>query len=994
MEMTRSLIGPYFLHFFLPLLFCLVGFFNAQGQEATFWQLSDEEGLPSMTVYEILQDDLGYIWMGTENGIYRYDGQSFKSFSDPLLKDNTILKVRKDKWNRIWFINLSKQLAYIEEERVILFPQDSILSSAKISNLCVGENVLWLFSETTSGHEHSILNYQLYSEKQPVFNTRFDHDCAPVNPMESLGDQLSILKLNTDSLRVLKHLTANKSIIKTETSQHFFKRSTSHSIFSHFQGYTLMAIKNRTQDLKIIAVSNDQIIELASFKTAIKVNNLKVIDNTCWIVANNGLWSFPLSSPLKTSIPTQVLHDVNANDIIKDREGNYWVSTTSQGLKIYPSLDTKTLNTKEGNLPNNEVYCLYYDAQKNQIISGHNDGKIAIHHLHKKSKIIDLKLKGRVLDISKVPQNSFSIIVDDGIISLDKNFNPYSLQTNVNLSGRKTALADQKGRIWHGSSTRAEYYSNEKKVSQSVVILDKRTYAIVQDVHQKIWLGTIEGLYCFQDSLYPFLTNNIHEKYYVTSIAQAPDSTLWVSTKSDGILAIKNDCILHRYTLKDGLASNQCKKVFSDSTHLWIATNKGLNYLHYETGIMGWINKTDGLPSSEIYDVLVAKNEVWAATPKGIVHFPTNLKHLNETPPPIAITSLKIWEKEYPLDSIIHLKHHQNSLQLSFVGLGFKAKNAITYKYKMQGLDQDWIYTNTPSIRYPAVNPGDYRLAVYAINEDGIQSLQPATLRVSIAEAWWQQWWLQLIILLLLLVAVFFFSQNHFLKQEEHRKTQDKIKQLKQEALQAQMNPHFIFNVLSAIQNSLTVNKQEQAMLYLSSFSKLIRSIFDYSKRREITLEEEIDFLKHYLNLEKLRFKNKIKVDFIIEPELEEYLYFTKIPPLLLQPLVENAFKHGLFHKEENGYLLLRFSKEKTCLQFTIEDNGIGREKSKTINSKKQQYQSHHSSGLQTIEERLKIINQKNLPSDFPAFQIEDLYHQQEAIGTRIIVSIYHQNFN
>src|SRR5690606_8791202 len=190
-----------------------------------------------------------------------------------------------------------------------------------------------------------------------------------------------------------------------------------------------------------------------------------------------------------------------------------------------------------------------------------------------------------------------------------------------------------------------------------------------------------------------------------------------------------------------------------------------------------------------------------------------------------------------------------------------------------------------------------------------------------------------------------------------------RLVEVKSQALQTQMNPHFIFNALNAIQQYLTDFDQEKAMSYLAKFARLIRLILEQSKKKTISLESELELLNLYLMLEKLRFKENVEVYLNLPDDIEKEKSEIYLPPLLIQPIIENAFKHGLFHKEGKGRLDITFSKSGKYLKCTIEDNGVGR--AATLEKNKWRKKGEHkSSGLDTTTERLQLLhaNDPNAP--------------------------------
>ena len=217
-------------------------------------------------------------------------------------------------------------------------------------------------------------------------------------------------------------------------------------------------------------------------------------------------------------------------------------------------------------------------------------------------------------------------------------------------------------------------------------------------------------------------------------------------------------------------------------------------------------------------------------------------------------------------------------------------------------------------------------------------------------------------------------------RQEE---LQHKAKELEMQALRAQMNPHFIFNCLSSINRFILKNESEPASDYLTKFSRLIRMVLNNSKRELISLDDELEMLQLYLEMERMRFKYSFdyKISFKNETDFENVF----IPPLLLQPFAENAIWHGLMNKEGPGHLTVLLSKEDSKLTCIIEDNGVGRAKAAELKSKSAERKK--SLGLQITKERLSLLNGDSIETTF--FEVEDLFDDKgNALGTRVILKI------
>jgi hypothetical protein len=212
---------------------------------------------------------------------------------------------------------------------------------------------------------------------------------------------------------------------------------------------------------------------------------------------------------------------------------------------------------------------------------------------------------------------------------------------------------------------------------------------------------------------------------------------------------------------------------------------------------------------------------------------------------------------------------------------------------------------------------------------------------------------------------------------------QQRAKELEIQALRSQMNPHFIFNCLNAINRFILGHETEAASDYLTKFSRLMRMIMNHSRHSVISLAEELEVLQLYLDMERLRFKDAFDYNIVMEEELDaEDIH---IPPLLLQPFVENAVWHGLMHKQERGMLTVTLRAESDMLTCIIQDNGVGRQKAGMLKSKSAQ--KHKSMGLQITAERLNLLTGSDAPGHF--FNIEDLYDEEgRPAGTRVVLKI------
>ncbi len=396
----------------------------------------------------------------------------------------------------------------------------------------------------------------------------------------------------------------------------------------------------------------------------------------------------------------------------------------------------------------------------------------------------------------------------------------------------------------------------------------------------------------------------------------------------------------------------------------------------------------NGLLTNEVNYIIKFKDKLWLAHNNGISVFNPNGIQDNKTPPPVYITSIMVNEVNLSTNKHIILTHDENYLTINYNGLSFKDPGHIEYKHKLEGLDTNWIYTNYTSVNFQGVSPGKYRFVVYAKNNDEHWSTTPAAFEFVIEPAWWQTWWFKLLIVLAIisLSILAFIYRLKLVEKRERLKTLQltRLSNAELKALRSQMNPHFVFNAINSVQYFITNNDPASSQKYLSKFAKLIRYVVDNSKPAAIPLSRELEALNLYLDLESLRFENKFEYNIIINDNVD--IDNIQIPSMLIQPFVENAIWHGLMHKESKGKININISLKDQGIICIIEDNGIGRKRSREI-IKEKNNEFHKSVGMSITQERLDVINQKN-NSNFTINVIDLEDGNGKSIGTRVELNL------
>lgn len=471
-----------------------------------------------------------------------------------------------------------------------------------------------------------------------------------------------------------------------------------------------------------------------------------------------------------------------------------------------------------------------------------------------------------------------------------------------------------------------------------------------------------------------------------------------------------------------------------DGQYLWITSQNGLLRYNYRNNSIKEYNTSHGLPHSFSFGLLRDdRNELWVLSIGGISvydrtldQFKTRLRFasssymeafgsaiklangkmvfhagnrffvIDPSQPYTADSSYQLVLQEMQVNNspvnfseaklLSSLSHSENRILFRFGLLDFEKSNEFTYWYLLKGLEKDWTSNGKQAeLLFNSLPPAKYELLVKVTDAAGKQVSNILQLPFSISPPWWQTWWFRLLLVSAVAATIYYLFRRRLNTVRQKAAIQQQLAELEGKALRAQMNPHFIFNSLNAIQECIVSGKVDAAYGYLARFSKLLRMVLNNSEKNLVTLQEETDMLEIYLKLEALRFKNNFTYEINIAENVEPEMCM--IPPLLLQPYIENAIWHGLLHKEGNKTLKIDCEEREGKLCCIITDNGIGRKKSAEIKAAKLGVDNFESRGMQLSKQRIKILNQQQ-KNNF-SVSIEDLYSDDNsAAGTRVIVEL------
>lgn len=967
--------------------------FPCYGQEITVKHFTENDGLPSSTVYSAFEDKQGFLWFATPAGVSRFDGRKFINYShNDGLGENEILRIAEDSKNRVWFLGLNGTLSYFLNGRFFNSGNDGVL--AQVSHT----NSFFNFFEDKYGRLWfmTLFGCQVIdNEKTFYFKTVLDSVNAPAAMLNASGPGIYLLGRHKIATR--EYILYNENKIQYIPARYtpFYANGytylhDSSILFKSVEG--VVRQKDTAQTL---------ILPLDKRLTDIDMKGLLLSsDSLLWLsFTGEGLYCYNyknLSAP-----PKIFLKKTLTVNVIEDHEGNIWVGTLNDG--VYE------INNWHGNVRNYTINSgiteanTYSVAEDNEhtLYAGMPKGKAAIIGHESIQQVLlnpSTTSNDRILKI--LPAHGCILFVTDEGMIYFKNKERINYQIpsgyyyaqmersrvfaakDVCLYKQGIAICESR-RILVDTGFFMRSYLHSMMANIDPV--SERKFCVFADKKNTLWYSTTSGLWSWDGEKkisHPRVNQLITEK--IISISETLDSTLVLATYGHGTLFYKNGKVQAILNEKNGLANNICKRVFVHKDLIYVATVKGLTRAKYNNGRFYSIrqyNTSNGLVSNDINDVYANDTDICVATEGGITVVNANANEQAVTAPPLFITTVKCNDSVFSTGKSYHLNYKQNRLHFEYIGISYRAANDIHYQYRLNN-GQEWIATDNTSLDFPYLPPGRYRFQLRARILNGPWS-GVKTFVFIIRPPFWRTWGFIIpgIILSILLVGliVYLRIRKVHARHNEELKIKNQIVTLEQQALQAMMNPHFIFNVMNSIQHYINNNNAHEANIYLSDFARLIRMNLDISAKRHIPLDEEIAYLELYLSLERLRFGNRLTYEVYVDPEIDTDE--TVIPVMLLQPFIENALWHGILPMKGNGHVKLDIRKDKEhMLKIEITDNGVGMPAADGGNDKK--IKTHESKGMKMTRHRLDLIGK--ISGHKLYLNLHDAFPGQENKGTKV----------
>jgi len=977
-------------------------------QQVSFRNFSVDDGLAQSQVYCLVQDHKGYLWLGTRGGgLSRFDGRNFQTYTETNgISSNYISALFQDSKKNL-LVGTNNGLTVYNGTRFVRIKspgsQNGFVVNAFSSD---GEGKVWVASNrgiySFEGNQLKKQNQLLKLDNQSVNSLVFKDSDLWFGTNSGLY-QVQHYRSNP---KVIFHGKANKVMQNAITCVRLDQKG---NLWIGTYGDGAYSYNGR----KFFRID----LRHELYRTTV-FDVFPDDDGTIWFATlSAGLVNYNGNTKaFKAFNQTDGLSNNHVRAILKDRWGDFWLGTSGGGISQLAGKRFSHFTTTAG-LGGSFVYSVYRDS-RNRLWMGTGQNGVSVfengsfRQYNKTNGFDAIKVKA----ITEGENGRLFFGTEgQGIGMLSGETFSWMKRTKGFFIKQLARGGD--GIIWSATAgngllrIQADGSSFEEILVKRGCIENRLTCVFV-DSKGMVWYGSeSKGVGCYNPQTKKHRYFN-EEKGLVSNaircITEDKQGRIWVGTAGSGLNAISPESgkVIETVGLKDGLTSaNSYLMVCNDVGNLMVGSESGLDQLTFSSGLKVTraihYGRGEGFLGVETCQNSVWKDvdgRIWFGTINGLTAYNPKTKQRNTCPPVLSINDVQLFYESlgkagyaanigpWRTFKEISLPYDQNHLSFLFKGIDLRNPEGVEYSWKMKGFDERWSpWTKEQRIVYSNMPSGTFTFLVRARNEDGVYSEKPVSFEIVVATPFWRTPWFIFLEIIAGILVVWLLTKAQTARirkkafaAQEKAEMELNLMELEQKALRLQMNPHFIFNALNSIQSLIGTENETKARYFLAKFSRLMRQILDNSGKATISLEEEIATLENYLLIEQFCTGSKFEYD--ITTELRTEADYIQLPPMLVQPFVENAIKHGFrftADDKRNGIITISFVEEQNGIRCIIRDNGIGREASAKLKAVSTDG-THESKGLSVTQERLELLGEKR------SVHIIDLYENGKSSGTEV----------
>jgi len=1012
---------------------------NAQYEEKDFVHYTVKEGLSENYITCLIQDSRGYMWIGTDIGLNRFDGHAFKIFFQgtktlPLLS-GTISKLKQFGSHHMGIV--SRGGLQLLDTKDLSVKNYTIPDTTAFS---IYRNAAWDAVELP-GRSYAVTTASGFYVFDSSGKLDFGHDAYHLKDIGQkrilygrdifpLNTKENLVYINADGLA---YYNAEKKIFREISKQEKewtalypaapkntfgwisrYQLSLNEFIMVQF-GHNNIIYHNKGSNKTVLSP-----LELSSNQFAWE-SKITILNDNNFLV-NGGYAGFYLfhidrASGKITANPRKFLAGHKIQCLYLDKDKRLWVGTSKGLLRqkmVAPVLTSSIYRPSVSDSTTGGLVCAYRFGNKLYAGRASLSRGLIIVDVNSKKLLEQIDFYGKntqwneVNSIQMYHADTLWIGTTAGLLWFDTKTMLYGKLFNdkkypADISGlNMVAAAGKDGYGWmchllKGVVVRYHIASRTFTVFTSATTAAlpfDRVKNITYDAYGDVWLsGHSLARWNTKKQMFDTLISvysgpNKYEDDILTLVADN-NGSLWLHNAFNGLLEYRiKEKRFVSYTMKDGLPSD----VFSAfspviNDHIWMAGHNQLTGFNIHTKKTVVYDHQDGLPND-----MPTGRYLYYDSPERMLYL-FNGDILSTIPLPqiqvidneneLMLEEITINNKEHLFFQVdnIKLKPGQNNLSLHFGIINFESGNSYQFAYKLKESD-NWTDLGTQrNINLTGLSPGNYNVWLKGTGKSGVQKIKKFSF--VIAPPFWRTVWFLSGCCLVFAGLVYMFYRYRLGQVKQKANLDKQLSQTEMKALHAQMNPHFIFNSLNSIREMILNNENKEASHYLSKFAQLIRVTLDQSGQTFISLRNTLDYLQRYIEMEKIRnsrFTYAVHVD--EQLDIDE----TVMPPMLIQPFIENAIWHGVSGNTGEINIKVDFKKQQGSLVCMIDDNGVGIDESLKNRQNNSRGHDHDPVGIANIKNRISLLNEKhNLQSSITITDKKNIPGTPET-GTLVIL--------
>jgi len=883
-----------------------------------------DSGLPQNSVNTILQTRDGYLWLGTQEGLVRFDGVHFRVFdtrNTAALGDDYVETLCQTRDGALWIGTLNGLARYKDGQFARMTFGDTLENQPVFALLEASDGALWIGARYGAARLSGRVLSKFWHGRNAFSAVRSFAELPGGEIWFAEGDGVGrywngrFKKFGTES-----GLSGIAFVVSPDGGGGLWV-GTSSGLFRLDAGRALSYPLNPNDpDKGVRAIYQDRA-------------------GTLWIGTLSGVYGLREGRLVQFTTANGLASD-GILALFEDREGSLWIGTSDGGLNRLKDQRIANFTIRDG-LTDNKIWTVFEDSAQNLWVGTANGSLSRMKHGENRFSE-EHDFANRITTMAEDASGNLWLGTRDrGVFRFDgRQWKPFGLADGLPALSVSSICSTRDGAVWiavlggglvrYENGALTKYRAKDGLPNAAIV-------SLFEDRSGDLWIGSFGGgvARLHEGRFQIFTTKDGLPHNSVISISQDEHGIFWLGTR--GGLARYGEGRFTVYRKNEGLFHDAVQRAVDDGHgYLWLTTNHGVFRVS-----LAELNDVAANPARGIHPVEFATangmrsaecnnaehgvargkdGRLWFATVKGLAMADPAHIQINRVPPQVVVEETLANGRHADLSSGAELQPERRDLEIHYTAFSFRLPGAIRFKYRLSGFDSQWVDAGARRVAYYTnLPPGAYRFEIAAANEDGLWSAPETRLSFSIGQHVYDTTGFRIGVAAVILALVASAHRARVLRLRKREGMRSELAEAKLHALRAQLRPHFLFNTFNAVLPFID-SDPGRAKGMIIQLADLLRASLKSEPGQLVTVDEELAILEQYTNIERTRFGDRIRV----AVEVDSAVRAARVPSFLLQPLVENAIKHGM--KGFTGPVLITVTvrADGRTLHLRVQDNGRG----------------------------------------------------------------------